>query len=77
MHGTTDGGGYDYYFGTLNFTQITSAASESAAIEMLLRWHAADPVDGVETARNEAVFQIQGNRNPFIDHPEYAAAIWG
>ena len=77
VYGTTDGSGYAYYFGTLNFTQITSAASESEAIGLLLRWHAADPVDEIETARNDAVFAIQGNRNPFVDHPEYAAAIWG
>ena len=36
-----------------------------------------DPVDEIETTRNEAVYEIQGNRNPFIDHPEYANAIWG
>lgn len=29
-----------------------------------------------EIRRNEAVFGLQGNRNPFIDHPEYAAQIY-
>lgn len=46
------------------------------AVTMLLRWHAEDPVSDKEIARNEAVYGIQGNRNPFVDHPEYAAAIW-
>ncbi len=46
------------------------------ALNMLLEWHAADPVDAVEQARNNAVYAIQGNRNPFIDDPDYAAAIW-
>lgn len=77
VHGTTDGSGYSYYFGTLDFTFVMSAPSESAAIALLLQWHAADPVDEVERARNDAVYSIQGNRNPFIDHPEYVTAIWG
>ena len=46
------------------------------AVTMLLRWHAEDPVSEKEIARNEAVYNIQGNRNPFVDHPEYAARIW-
>lgn len=46
------------------------------AVTMLLRWHADDPVSAKEIARNEAVYGIQGNRNPFVDHPEYAARIW-
>lgn len=46
------------------------------AIAMLLRWHKADPVSQKEIDRNNAVFGYQGNRNPFIDHPEYAERIW-
>ena len=42
-----------------------------------MKWNNDDEVDDVERTRNEAVFAIQGNRNPFIDHPEYADAIWG
>lgn len=42
----------------------------------LLRWHAEDPVDDKERLRNEAVFSYQGNRNPFIDHPEWAACVF-
>ncbi len=74
--GTTNGSGNSGYFGTLNFTNVISASSEAAAVEMLLEWHNADPVDEVETKRNEAAMEIQGNRNPFVDHPEYADAIW-
>lgn len=47
------------------------------AVAMLLVWSQNDPVSAKETARNKAVYGIQGNRNPFIDHPEYANAIWG
>ena len=75
VYGTTNGSGN--YFGTLKFTNIMSASNESAAISMLLQWHESDPVDQIEITRNEAVYSIQGNRNPFIDHPEYADAIWG
>ena len=27
--------------------------------------------------RNEVIYGIQGNRNPFIDHPEYVSILWG
>lgn len=47
------------------------------AYEMLLDWARRDPVSQKEIMRNEAVYQIQGNRNPFIDFPELAEYIWG
>ncbi|MBR8535423.1 endonuclease [Carboxylicivirga sediminis] len=43
---------------------------------VLLKWHLNDPVDDFERNRNEVVYSYQGNRNPFIDHPEYAELIW-
>ena len=45
-------------------------------LNMLLEWNAQDPVSQKEIDRNNAVYAIQNNRNPFIDHPEYALAIW-
>jgi hypothetical protein len=47
-----------------------------AKLSTLLEWHLADQVDDFERNRNEVVFQYQKNRNPFIDHPEYAEMIW-
>lgn len=47
------------------------------AIEMLLRWHRQDPVSEKEIKRNDGVYSQQGNRNPFIDHPEMVEHIWG
>lgn len=43
----------------------------------LLEWNLKYPVKDREKTRNEAVESIQGHRNPFIDHPEYACRIWG
>lgn len=47
------------------------------AIDLLLKWHRADPVSEKEENRNDAVYGFQGNRNPFIDHPELVEYIWG
>ncbi|MEG2803009.1 endonuclease [Stenotrophomonas sp.] len=41
-------------------------------LSTLIEWHLSDPPDAAERARNEVVFSFQGNRNPFIDHPEWA-----
>lgn len=46
-------------------------------INMLMEWTRLDPVSEKETKRNDAIYGIQGNRNPFIDHPELAEYIWG
>ena len=47
------------------------------AAEMLLRWNEADPVDDKEIRRNEEIYKLQNNRNPFIDYPQLASFIWG
>ena len=52
-------------------------AFSSWSVEMLMKWHRQDPVSKKETDRNEVVYRWQGNRNPFIDHPELAEYIWG
>lgn len=49
-------------------------------LNMLLEWATNDPVDKPiekETPRNNAVYGIQGNRNPFIDYPGLEQYIWG
>jgi endonuclease I len=46
------------------------------AIDMLLEWHAADPVSQKELERNAAIYSIQSNRNPFIDRPEFATHLY-
>ncbi|MBQ3323909.1 MAG: endonuclease [Muribaculaceae bacterium] len=47
------------------------------SINLLLKWSREDPVSDKEVARNEAVYKIQNNRNPFIDNPLLAEYIWG
>ena len=45
-------------------------------LDTLLKWNMEDPVDSREIARNDAIYNIQNNRNPFIDHPSYAYYIY-
>ena len=47
------------------------------ALNMLIRWHNEDPVSQKEIDRNNAVYALQNNRNPFIDFPELVGKIWG
>lgn len=47
------------------------------AINMLLEWAAADPVSQKETDRNNGVYSLQENRNPFVDYPGLEQYVWG
>ena len=46
-------------------------------LKMLMKWAKNDPVSEKETNRNNAVYDIQNNRNPFIDYPGLEEYIWG
>jgi len=46
-------------------------------LSVLLQWHAEDPPDDFERAGHEVVYSYQGNRNPFVDHPEWADCLFG
>lgn len=49
-----------------------------AKLSDLILWHEQDPVSNWERNRNDIIYySYQNNRNPFIDHPEYVAEIWG
>jgi endonuclease I len=68
-----DAGTVDLELGTKNPGQ-----NQMANLATLLAWHAADPPDSAERARNDRIYaDHQHNRNPFIDHPEWVSAIWG
>ncbi|UYZ21811.1 chitobiase/beta-hexosaminidase C-terminal domain-containing protein [Mesobacillus jeotgali] len=61
----------------LSDTVNTSPAPLHGKLTTLLEWHKQDPVDEFEKRRNETIYQNwQKNRNPFIDHPEWADLIW-
>lgn len=60
----------------LEFVDGAGSSKTIGKISTLLKWHLEEPPTEEEIRRNEAVFGLQGNRNPFIDHPEYAAQIY-
>lgn len=60
-----------------SFNGTSYPGFNSWTVELLLKWHRQDPVSQKELDRNEAIYGIQKNRNPFIDHPELAEYIWG
>ena len=67
-------GGYTWNFNWLNsFLPTLSEAPQD--LIMLLQWSREDPPDKWEVDRNNYVQSIQQNRNPFVDHPEYANYI--
>ena len=50
---------------------------ETWYLQLLYEWHQIDPVSSREIKRNNEAYNFQGNRNPFIDYPEYVDSIWG
>jgi endonuclease I len=46
-------------------------------LDLMFAWHTADPVSQKEIDRNNAIYAVQGNRNPYIDHPEWVYRVWG
>jgi endonuclease I/chitodextrinase len=58
------------------FNNTSDQVFTTAFLNMLLTWHAQDPVNAREIARNNAIYTRQNNRNPYIDHPEYVQLIW-
>lgn len=45
-------------------------------LKLMIKWHKLDPVSTKEKNRNNAAYSFQGNRNPFIDHPEWVDSVW-
>ena len=64
----------------LSFSDSTSSSTPDAKcgqISTILKWNLQYAVTDREKNRNEGAEYLQGNRNPFIDHPEYGCKIWG
>ena len=62
-------------YGTVMYSYTMTNEIES--IELALKWHLEHPITSRDVKRNNVVYGNQGNRNPFVDHPEYACKIWG
>ncbi|WP_405094616.1 endonuclease [Micromonospora sp. NBC_01412] len=61
----------------MNNSVSNGSAPYLGKLSVLLSWNQLDPPDAFEKRRNQVIYdRWQGNRNPFIDHPEWAAAIW-
>lgn len=58
------------------FDNSTFPSAKLAYLQLMLKWHNLDPVSAKEIARNEGGYTFQGNRNPYVDHPEYVAMVW-
>lgn len=64
-----------FYFYTVYPTEA-GMLSGLADPETLLAWHESDPVDAAELERNNRIEAVQGNRNFFVDHPEWVQPAW-
>lgn len=65
-----------FYF-LVRYPDLVGSPAELPAdrLDILRRWHEEDPPAEWERHRNQAIFEIQGNRNPFIDFPRWAAEV--
>jgi endonuclease I len=62
---------------TNDLTKVSSDNTFFGKLSILLQWHEDDPPDDAERQRNDLIFDnYQGNRNPFIDRPEYAQMVF-
>ncbi len=64
-------------YGEMHINWVMGPGTVKESFKLLRYWNYLDPVDAGEKARNEKAYSVQGNRNPFIDHPSYADKIWG
>ena len=64
-----------FYFYTMYPTEAGDL-SGLADPTVLYQWHLDDPVNAAELTRNQRVEVAQGNRNPFINHPEWVYDAW-
>lgn len=45
-------------------------------LKLMIKWHNQDPVSQKEIDRNNGAYAYQGNRNPFVDRPEFVNSVW-
>ena len=61
---------------TQAFDPNTFPSVDIAYLKMMIQWHNEDPVSQKEIDRNNAAYTYQGNRNPFVDYPQYVNQVW-
>ncbi len=62
---------------TDNAALISASTNRMGRFTTVLKWHYADPVSAEERLRNDRVFSLyQGNRNPFVDNPEWVGRVF-
>ena len=54
----------------------TSGTPQMGMLSTLINWHLNDPPDDFEHRRNDLIADLQGNRNPFVDHPQLVQDIF-
>ena len=57
-------------------TGDNEAVAWMGMLDTLLAWHLEDPPDEDERRRNDVIESFQGNRNPFVDRPEWVACLY-
>lgn len=67
----------DTSLGLVDKTNDSTSNNTMGKLSDMIKWHLNYPVMQREKNRNEGAEYLQGNRNPFIDHPEYVCRIWG
>lgn len=65
------------FVGGPSFNKTSYPSFTDWSLNLFLKWSRNDPVSKKEIDRNNAIYAVQRNRNPFIDHPELAEYIWG
>lgn len=71
---------YQNQIASWNYAMFNGTSTQvftNGFLDILLQWHENDPVSEMEIARNNRVYQFQGNRNPFVDNPQFVHEIWG
>lgn len=61
----------------LNTRYDYSVTGNFQSVELMIKWHLENPVTNREIYRNNTVHSLQKNRNPYIDHEEWACSVYG
>ena len=71
-----------FYCMTVNSNLVLIESASPSGVAMgklsdLIEWHLSNPVNERELNRQSGGQYLQGNRNAFVDHPEYVCKVWG